>query len=62
MHPMLFEYWWRDESARIQQRAEMAAVLKEAIFGARTSSSRAARLSATLGSGWRRAGRAALVP
>jgi hypothetical protein len=25
MHPMLFECWWRGETARVEQRAKMAA-------------------------------------
>jgi len=52
MHPMLFEYC---ESARVQQRAEIAAV-REAKLGG-WGPGRAVRVPAKLGSGLRRAGR-----
>lgn len=59
MHPMLFEYWWRDEPARIQKRAEMAASMREAKLGeAGLGSSRAVRVLETVSSGWPRAARA----
>lgn len=55
MHPMLFEYWWRNESARVQRRAEMAAAVREARLGSAPGrSSRAVRVGGTVGSGWRR--------
>ncbi|MHB2024109.1 MAG: hypothetical protein ACYCO3_12370 [Mycobacteriales bacterium] len=60
MHPVLCEYWWRDESARIEQRAKMAPAVREATVGeASWRSSRAVRVLATVKSGWRRAG---LIP
>ena len=57
MHPMLFESWWRNESARVQERAEMAA----AVMGAKPGKdggrwSRAGRRLGTVRSG-RRTGR-----
>jgi len=58
MHPTLFERWWRNESARVQQRAEMAAVIEETRRKRdRERSSWAVRVSTKLGSGLRRAGR-----
>jgi hypothetical protein len=55
MHPTLFEYWSRIESALVQQRAEMAAAAKEArLDSARGRSSRSVRMWGTVGSGWRR--------
>ncbi len=59
MHPMQFEFWWRNDSARIQQRAEMAAAVREAKFGeARRRWGRRARLLETVRSGWRGPARA----
>jgi hypothetical protein len=55
MHPMLFEY---RESARVQQRAEMATAVREAKLGeAGWGPVRAVRVPAKLGSGLRRARR-----
>jgi hypothetical protein len=54
MHPMLFEYC---ESARVQQRAEMAAVREAKLGEAGWGPGRAVRVPAKLGSGLRRAGR-----
>jgi hypothetical protein len=60
MHPVLFEYWWRNESARVEQRAKTAPAVREATLGeASWRSSRALRMLGTVRSGWRRAG---LVP
>jgi len=58
MRPTLFEHWWRNESARVQQRAEMAAVVEETrLKRDRELSSWAVRVSTKLGSGLRRARR-----
>jgi hypothetical protein len=58
MQPMLFEYWWRDESARLQRRAEMASALREAKLGkVSRRSSGAGRLLGTVRTGRREPGR-----
>jgi hypothetical protein len=57
MHPTLFDYWWRsesarvNESARVKQRIEMAAAVQGArLETARGRSTWAVRVPAKLGS------------
>ena len=54
MHPTLFEYWWRDESARVQQQAEMTVAVKNArLERVCERSSWAVQMWGTVGSGRR---------
>ena len=48
MHPMLFECWWRNETARVEQRAHMAAAREARLGEALAPSSRAVRVLGTV--------------
>ncbi len=56
MHPMLFECWRRNETARGEQRAEMAAAREARLGESLAPSCRSVRVLGTVRSGLRRAG------